>query len=263
MRRLLFICAAALLLAATSAQAQDAYQQLADLLDRGLYNTAALVAGPALVEASPEDPRAFELYARALLLSGDVTAARDAFDTMLRLTASELPESASGLHLAGLLLAAEGESAQAAGLLEQAFRQSGSYQQAMDWGRIAWQAGDPQQAEEAYRSATETEQGAREPWPWLDLGRLLLFQDRLDEAEEYLEQAIAVYEAFDTGVNLPSPAYVEAFYRLGQLAEKRHAASGENALLQNAINNYRNALVGDPNYAPAQTALQRLTATQP
>lgn len=259
--RQLLLCA--LLLLSTQAQAQDAFQQLEDLLDRGLYNSAALVAGPALVEANPGNRRAFELYALALLLSGDTEAAREALDTMLRLGDSPEPVTASELQLTGLVLAEEGNPAEAAALLEQAFNLSGSYEHAMAWGRLAWQSGDSDQALAAYRAAAQTEVGSREPWPWLDLGRLLLFREELDEAEAALEQAITVYETYDTGLSLPSPAYVEAFYRLGQVAELRYAATEDPAWLAAASSNYQNALVGDPNYAPARSALERLQANEP
>ncbi len=174
------------------------------------------------------------------------------------LLGSPEPETASELNLVGLIHAAEAEATQAVPLLEAAFLLDERYAYAMDWGRVAWQAGQLEAAETAYRAAAETSRGQREPWPWLDLGRMLLFQDRLDDAEIALEQAIAVYESSDTGGNLPSPAYVEAFYRLGQVSERRHGESGDAALLQQAASNYRNALVGDPNYGPALDALQRL-----
>lgn len=251
-----------LLLMAGTVRGQNEFTQLENMLERGLYNSAALVAGPALVESHPEDRRAHELYAQALLLSGDPAAARASLDAMLLIGEPE-PVTASELNLAGLIGAAGGEAAASLPLLQAAFAAEARYGYAMDWGRVAWQAGQLDQAEAAYHAAAETELGQRQPWPWLDLGRLLLFQHRLDDAESALEQAIAVYEAFDTGGNLPSPAYVEAFYRLGQLAERRHRESGDGALLQQAASNYRNALVGDPNYGPALNALQRLETTTP
>lgn len=253
-----------MLLAASAglAFAQDAFQQLEDQLSRGLYNSAALVSGPALVEANPEDSRAWELYARALLLTGDVTAARDAIDTALRLVPlTEQPASAR--NLLGLILAEEDELPAALPLLRQAATDSGSYLYALDWGRTAWQAGDLEQAEEAFLAAAVTTRGQREPWPWLDVGRIRLIQDRLTEAEEAFEQAIAVYEAFDTGTSLPSPAYVEAFFRLGQIGERRFERSGDPADFEQARVNYSNALVGDPNYGPALQALVRLDQNRP
>lgn len=251
-----------LLLAPAAVHAQNDFQQLEDLLERGLYNSAALVAGPALTEANPDSRRAFELYARALFLSGDQAGASEALEEMLRRGPAE-PVSPGELQLTGLILAEDGEPALAAPLLQTAAVQTGSYEYTMDWARVAWQAMDLEQAELAYRTAAETERGQREPWPWLDLGRLLLFQDRLAEAEEAFEQAIATYEAFDTGASLPSPAYVEAFYRLGELEERRFALDGSNSSLARAASNYRSALVGDPNYRPAQRALERLETGLP
>lgn len=247
------------LLAAGAVQAQNSFHQLEDLLERGLYNSAALVAGPALVEANPDNRRAFELYARALLLSGDSDSARDALEAMFRLGPDE-PVSPSELQLTALILAEEGEMSLALPLVKAAATQTGSYSYAMDWGRIAWQAMDVEEAELAYRTAAETPRGQQEPWPWLDLGRLLMFQGRLGDAEAALEQAIATYEAFDTGASLPSPAYVEAFYRLGELEELRFASTDANESLARAASNYRSALVGDPNYSPARRALERLEA---
>ena len=251
-----------ILLAPAAGMAQNEFQQIEDLLERGLYNSAAQVAGPVLIEANPDSRRAYELYARALFLSGDHEGASEALEEMLRRGPAE-PVSPSELQLTGLLLAEDGEPALAAPLLQTAAVQTGSYEYTMDWARVAWQAMDLEQAELAYRTAAETQRGQREPWPWLDLGRLLLFQDRLDEAEEALEQAIATYEAFDTGASLPSPAYVEAFYRLGELEERRHELGAANSSLARAASNYRSALVGDPNYRPAQRALERLEESQP
>lgn len=257
--RLAFVLAG---LALAPVHAQNAFQQLEDLLERGLYNSAALVAGPALVEANPDNRRAFELYSRALFLSGDQTGAREALEAMLRLGPAE-PVSPSELQLTALILAEEGEPALAAPLLQTAASQTDSYEYAMDWARVSWQMMDVEQAELAYRTAAETPRGQREPWPWLDLGRLLLFQGRLDDAEVALEQAIATYEAFDTGASLPSPAYVEAFYRLGELEERRLEQGSANSSLARAASNYRSALIGDPNYRPAQRALERLESGQP
>lgn len=242
--------------------AQNEFQQLEDLLARGLYNSAAQVAGPALIGSNPDSRRAFELYARSLFLSGDHDGASEALEEMLRLGPAE-PVSPSELQLTGLILAEDGEPALAAPLLQTAAVQTGSYEYAMDWARVAWQANDLEQAELAYRTAAATQRGEREPWPWLDLGRLLLFQDRLAEAEESLEQAIATYEAFDTGASLPSPAYVEAFYRLGELEERRFELGQSGSSLARAASNYRSALVGDPNYRPAQRALERLETGSP
>lgn len=238
---------------------EDAYAEVEDLLERGLYNSAALVAGPALVEKLPEDRRAWYLQALALFLSGDVREARTAADMMLQL-GPDVPEDPAEARLLGLLLAAEHDTAAAIPLLEQAFRETGGYQEAMDLGRIAWQAGDTETALGAFRAAAATPRGSREPWPWLDQGRILLHAGDLDGAEEALLKSIEVYEAADVGTDLPSPAYVEAFFRLGQLEEERWRASGSSGHLEQARINYRNALTGDPNYGPAQDALEALDA---
>src|SRR5690625_6625769 len=134
---------------------------------------------------------------------------------MLQLGEPE-PVTASEKHLAGLIMAGRGDPAAAAELLEAAFRESGEYRYAMDWGRIAWEAADFSAAEAAYLEATATERGSREPWPQLDLGRLYLFSDRLQAAAEAIEQAISTYEAFDTGSNLSSTAYADRCFCLRQ-----------------------------------------------
>jgi tetratricopeptide (TPR) repeat protein len=237
------------------ASAQDEYQQLQDLLQRGLYNSAALVAGPALVEANPADRRARYLYGLALYLAGDIDAARRELDVIM---GEGGPENADERNLLGLILAAEGDVSAALPLLEEAFLDSGRYSHAMDLARVAWQGFELDLALDAYGQAAATQRGAREPWPWLNMGRILLIQDRFAEAATALERAIEVYEASDSGELLPSPAYVEAFYRLGTLHEELYGSSGDETHLTQAMDNYRNALVGDPNYAPARSALSRL-----
>jgi len=248
--------------ALTGFAAEEDYAQVESLLERGLYNSAALVAGPALVEKLPDDRHAWYLQALALFLSGDAREARTAADRMLELDdAPDGSGAAAEAHLLGLLLAAENDPAAAVPLLEEAFAATGGYEEAMDLGRIAWQAGETETAAEAFRAAAASARGEREPWPWLDLGRLLLYGSDLDEAEQALLRSIEVYEAADVGTDLPSPAYVEAFYRLGQLEERRHEEDGAAGHLEQARSNYRNALTGDPNYAPARRALERLDGT--
>lgn len=243
---------AALVLLAGSASAQEgALRQMRDLLERGYYNSAAQLDGPNLVEAYPEHPEARFLHARALYLSGETQAARQELER-----ARDLVDDApvAHLHLDGLLRAAEDDREGAVRTLQEAFERSGDYQHGMDWARIAWQVGDLDTALEAYRLAAQTEGGRLEPWPHLARGRILAARGDHEAAIAAFERAIEVVEQEEAGDSrLPSPAYVEAFYRLGRAYE----AAGD---LERADLNYRAATSIDPNYAPARSALEALEA---
>lgn len=250
-----------LLLAAGRVGAQADLQNMHGLLERGLYNSAAYVTGPALVDSLPDNREARYLYSYALYLVGDQAAARREYDLLLDLPGGQgLPAGAAERHLGGLLAATEGDLTGAIELLDAAFRESGAYEHAMDLARIAWQGGRADLALAAYEAAADTPGGRSEAWPWLNAGRILLSQGRLDEAEAALITSIDVYEAHDPGITLPSPAYVEAFYRLGTLYERRFELTDAGEWRALALDYYRNALVGDPNYAPARDALERLGA---
>lgn len=239
--------------AAVAQSEEEAVRQMRDLLARGYYNSAAQLEGPNLVQRFPDNAEARYLYARALYMGGGVSAAR--LELQRAYERSDDPP-ADFQHLEGLLLAAEGEQDAALAALEAAFGESGAYAHAMDWGRAAWQAGRHDLALEAYRRAAETERGARESWPHLDRGRILAFRGDDQGAIAAFERAIEVYEeqgAADAG--LPSPAYVEAFYRLGQVYERM----GD---FERADVNYQAARSVDPNYAPAVTALEELAERQ-
>lgn len=235
---------------AGAALAQEAeLRQMRDLLARGYYNSAARLDGPNVVAAYPDDAEARFLYARALYLSGDADGARDELQRARQLREHEPVEY---LHLDGLLRAAEGDRAGALAALREAFQDSGAYEHAMDWARIAWQLGELDTALEAYALAAQTQRGRREPWPHLDRGRILAFRGDAQEAIEALERAIEVFEEEDAGASrLPSPAYVEAFYRLGRVYERL----GD---LERADLNYRAARSIDANYTPAAAALEAL-----
>jgi tetratricopeptide (TPR) repeat protein len=222
-----------------------------DLLERGFYNSAAQLNGPALIELYPEEPEAYYLYAFALYLTGHIPAARTEIDKALTLAGQSTPSRY--LHLNGLLQASEGETEGALRSLESAFLQESSYRYAMDWARLAWQAGIYQEAIQAYGAAAETEVGRREPWPHLNRGRLFLFLGSYDEAIAAFTMAIEVFDANDPGDTRPSPAYVEAYYRLGEIYERLEDR-------EQAENYYQAARSTDPTYAPAIEALNRLTA---
>src|SRR5690554_4417448 len=137
--------------------AQDEFDVMRGLLDRGLYNSAAQVNGPALLAAHPADREARLLYSQALLLAGDLATAREVFEPLM----AQLENIAEPgeLNLAGLLLASEGNLAAALPLLEHAWSISGSYVHAMDLARIAWQAYRLEEAVDAYLEASRTARG--------------------------------------------------------------------------------------------------------
>ena len=243
----------ALILAATGlAQARDdAMAQMRDLLQRGYYNSAAQLNGPNLVQRFPDDPDAHLLYARALYLVGDYSAAQARLEQATALTRGSVP--ASHVHLGGLLRFALGDAPGAVRVLQNAFLREPIYAYAMDWARVAWQAGMYDEALEAFTAAGATTQGRREPWPHVGRGRILLAIERTEEAIDAFETAIEVFEEFDTGdARLPSPAYVEAWYRLGEAYE----ALGRRT---EAEVSYKAARSADPNYGPAVQAIDRLT----
>lgn len=243
-----------LTLAATvgfSAAQADPAAALRDLLDRGFYNAAAQLEGPNLVQQRPDDPEARYLYARAAWLTGDLETARTQLDRALALAGGGEP--VEFVHLNGLLRAAEGDVDGALRSLENAFLRSREYTYAMDWGVIAWRDGRLETALAAYAAAAETDGGRLEPWPQLNRGRILARVGRTEEAIVAFETAIDVFERSDPGgLAPPSPAYVEAFYRLGRLRE-------ETGDLAQAEQDYKAARSIDPNYTPAIEALDDLT----
>ena len=250
-----------LVLLTGGALAQNPIEQMRDLLQRGYYNSAARIVGPSLVESHPNDPEAFYLYSRSLYLTEDFAAAREALDQALLLAGDAVDPDY--VHLDGLLLAAERNLSAAIDRLRESFTQSDEYEHAMDWGRVAWQAYDLEEALAAYTAASQTEAGMRSSWPHLNRGRLLTFLGRNEEAIDAYRRAIEVFEEYDTGEARPSPAYVEAYFRLGEIYEAMGEAQGSNRFLQLAIDHYRAALTGDPNYAPAIEALDSLTRRLP
>ncbi len=253
--RPLLLLLLALLALAPTALAQDAFSQMQDLLNRGYYNSAAQLNGPELVKSYPKRPDAHYLYAEALYLTGNVSAAQTQLNAADQLAGGQ--SDPRYLHLGGLLAAAQGDPTSALGLLHTAFTQTKDYTYAMDWGRVAWQAGSFDQALSAFDAAAGTSQGKSSMWPLLDQGRILIYLGRYQDAIQKLNGAIDVFEATDRGGARPgSPAYVEAFYRLGQVYEKL----GD---VNQAETNYRSARTADPNYAPAIDALDRLSRSFP
>lgn len=239
----------ALVWAASLSQAQnDPLAEMQRLLDDGFYALAAQFEGPRLLAEHPDLAEAHFLYAHALYLTGDARASA-ALRRAFELGGEPKP---SYIWLDGLLRAQEGDFDAAKRLLENAFTQSQVYVMAMDWGRVAWQGGDFAGALRAFEAATQTEQGrCCEPWPHLSRGRILLTQGRFQEALVAFDKALDILDATDTDGGLPSPAYVEAFYHLGQVYE----ALGD---LASATANYEAARSSDPAHGPTLAALARL-----
>lgn len=231
--------------------AQSLLEQMQSNIDDGYYAVAAQVLGPQLIGSSEyqDNPEAYYLYAKALFLTANTEAARAALDQAMNLLGEQ---SADHLHLEGLLLAAEGNTAQALETLMTTFKQSPDYDLAMDWGRIAWQAGRLDEALEAFSQAAATPKGQRELWPYLNQGRILKGRGQLEAAISAFNLAIEVFSANDVAIgDLPSPGYVEAFYQLGSIYE----ALGNS---QEARLNYESARLIGSNYPLAVEALERL-----
>ena len=229
----------------------DAMRQMRDLLERGYYNSAAQLNGPNLIQRFPDDHEAHLLYALALYYMGDTSNAQARLDEAAALTRGSVP--AEHVHLDGLLRASRGDAVGAVRALQNAFLRDMRYTYAMDWARVAWQAGMYAEALEGFAAAAQTTKGEREPWPHVGRGRILLALERTHEAIDAFETAIEVFEAFDTGIGrLPSPAYVEAWFRLGEAYEAMGA-------FEDAEVSYKAARSADPNYGPAVQALDRLS----
>lgn len=239
------------LLGGVRAQA-DPVAALDELLRGGYYALAAQVEGPQVVQARPRSAEARLLYARALYLSGSAAEAERQLAAARKLPATPEQRRALG-HLGALVRAAQGDTAQAARALAALYRAAPDYEVAMDWGQVAWAEGDIEAALRAYRAAATTTRGRREPWPTLNVARLLLQRGDPQAALEPLETTLTRFEGNPSPHPRPSPAYAETFYRLGQAYE----ALGDP---QAALPNYQAARSVDPAYAPALSALERLGA---
>ena len=224
-------------------------EEMRTLLGEGLYALAAQVEGPELVRTFPDSAEARYLYAKALYLTGDLAGAEAQLE--------EVPADVSEpeyTQLRALIAAASGNLIRAQTLLEETFAQNPSYDVAMDLGRVAWQAGDFERALNAYEAAARTPRGETAPWSYLHRARLLALRGDYEESIKVWNEALNVLDsdiAEDGGDALPSPAYVEAFYGLGEAYE----ALGE---LREAAANYDAALAADPSFEPALEALRRL-----
>jgi tetratricopeptide (TPR) repeat protein len=252
MRHRLILIVALLWAAFATAQSnrEGVLRELEELIARGSWQSAALVAGPAAVAAFPGDTEAHFLYAVALFHSGSSTEAMSELSQATSAFSDGVP--AHHLHLRGLISAQMGAFREGSQLLQAAFVLNPAYDWAMDWGRVAWQAGLVGEAEQAFIAAAQTERGAREAWPHLARGRLLVAQGRYEDAIRAFLTSLHRSETGGLGEpGMPGPAYVEAWFRLGLVYE-------ELGLLEEAENAYRTARSIDPNHGPSVLAVDRL-----
>ncbi len=246
----LFIKAIFLIFYFSNSLAQSSLEQLRQNLSDGYYASAAQISGPAAIREDPNNPEAYFLYSQALYYAESYASAREQFDKALSLMGDNAAPEYT--HLNGLITAAEGNLTQAVTLLETAFLKSQDYQMAMDWGRIAWQAGLFDEALKAYQAAATTEQGQTELWPYLNQGRI--FQQGkgdFNAAITAYQTALDVFDANDPGGTPAPPSVVEANFRLGEIYE----SLGDKP---RAKSYYDAALTYDRNYTPAKNALDRL-----
>ena len=232
--------------------APSSLDEVRTLLQEGLYALAAQVEGPQLIEAMPESAEAHYLYAKALYLTDDLATA----ETQLEEVRVRGEPKAEYTQLEALIAAARGDLMGAQSLLEATLEQTPSYEIAMDLGRVAWQAGNFEKARRAYERASTTPEGEREPWPYLHRARLLALEGAYEESIKVWNNALNVLDTLssadvEAANTLPSPAYVEAFYGLGEAYE----ALGES---EQAASNYSAALAADPSFEAANKALGRL-----
>jgi tetratricopeptide (TPR) repeat protein len=239
-----------LILHCSNALGQGSLEQLRQHVVNGYYASATQISGPLAVRENPDNPEAFFLYSRALYYVDNIPEARAQFDTARSLIGDGATPEYTHLH--GLITAAEGNLTQAVVLLETAFLKSQSYDMAMDWGRTAWQAGEFDTALKAFQSATTTEQGQKELWPYLNQGRILqTVNGDAQAAITAYQTAIEVFNTNDPGTGQAPPGYVEAHFRLGEVYE----SLGDKAT---AKTYYDAALNLDQNYTPAKNARDRL-----
>lgn len=246
---------AATLLACLSVMFTTATASLAEmraLLEAGEYALAAQVEGPRLLQTLQAEPEAHYLYSYALYLVGEFAEADRQLEQARALSAQL---QGHHLHLQGLLYAAQGDLLAAKRALAESFGLEPRYQVARDWGRVAWQHGDFDTALQAYQAAEQQAAGRYDPWLHLNQARLLLHQHNYHDAIARLEVTLDMLDQVDESSLLPSPAYTEAFYLLGQAYE----ALGET---EQATAHYQAAQSVDPEFPAAQRALERLRAAR-
>jgi tetratricopeptide (TPR) repeat protein len=234
---------------------QEPFEKMYELLNRGYYNSAIQINGPALIRTFPNHSEAHYLFAYALYFANHPLESREELNLATQLKPDSDPRF---YHLDGLIAATEGNEEVALTMLRAAFDGAKTYKYAMDWGRIAWESGSYEEALEAYEYAGQTQSGHKEPWPKLNRGRILSYLGRHVEAIQAFHDSIKLFEKNDLGNQRSLLAYVEAYFRLGLTHEILGNISEANAY-------YQSAHSGDPMYEPALEAINRLNSksTQP
>jgi tetratricopeptide (TPR) repeat protein len=223
--------------------------QIRSRIEQGDY-ISAIPRLEAHIKSRPSDADAFFLLSRALYLSGgavNLSRSEDAINQCFRL--SNLPKAehywqrglvrSSSNRLKDALLDLQvASSSNARAPAKEIFRY------AMDWGAVAWRAGELRQALEAYRRASKLD--ANQPLPWLHQGTLLVAQGNGTEADIALSKAIGLMQTAK-----PHPSLSEAFYWRGRAMELLNKPEA-------AKENYRRALEFNPSHSGARAALEAL-----
>tara|TARA_Y100001960_G_C14567471_1_gene773984 strand:+ start:250 stop:1020 length:771 start_codon:yes stop_codon:yes gene_type:complete len=241
-----------LLLFETALGTREPFEQMYELLNRGYYNSAVHINGPALVQTFPNDAEAHYLFAYALYFANHPLRSREELNRAIQLQQDFDPRFD---HLNGLIAATEGNIELALTMLQAASEGAEDYHYAMDWGIIAWSSGYYETALEAYEYASLTQSGHKEPWPELNRGRILSYLGRPVEAIEAFHASIILFERNNLGDSRPLLAYIEAYFRLGLI----HEILGN---FDEAISYYWSAHSSDPTYGPALEAIDRLSLKQ-
>jgi tetratricopeptide (TPR) repeat protein len=222
------------------------------LLAEGRYALATQVEGPSLISQFSDNADAYYLYATALYLVGDSSAARDILAEALALS-PVIP--VDYLRLQGILAAEAGDQTTALDALQVVFEQAPTYTHASDLARVAWQAGAYEAALNAFVRAQELANSTEQRvWAMLHSARLQRVIGQPEEAILVLEALLDILDAEPSTSGLPPPAYAQAFLQLGEIYE----AQGDR---DKALANYQAASLADPNAAVAREAIERLEAS--
>jgi Tfp pilus assembly protein PilF len=177
------------------------------LLSEGEPSLAALQIAEYL-KAHPGSQRGEILLARAELLQGHPARASRELAKIPTIT------HPSGWWVKGLTLYELGHSRAALVWLGKAALQGQRYPYAMDWGTVAWQAGQVALAEQAYLLALQLE--PTQAWPLIDSAMIAISQRQLSLAATFLSQAAGILRAHPNSAALP-----ELDYWQGELAAKQ------------------------------------------
>lgn len=183
----------------------------------------------AILAASPDHIPALHLLALLLRNTGRPVQARETM-ARVRSLAPELPQVAAD-HAVMELAAAVPEAATAARTALALARLDGA--QAMRIARAAEEKKQPALAEEAWRTAIE--RGAEETPAWSGLARVLERMDRLEEAREACDRAIA--SGADDGLRFRRATMLPAVYDSAEhvAAARRGFAAGLESLRREGL----------------------------